>query len=233
MLLMLLMASTDLQAIRPAYGVLILTIMPVVALIIAPSLAVVLTAVFISKRATTEEMALVQLTDISGKALVDAYHAAVEHHLQLLRIIALGLIPQGILGTAALFVWAFMYTDCRVTPVGCTLGSFLGSLLFSLMPGSIAWLILFGIGVWLYDLATYAGIWLGTRSGESTVGIAIGVAVLFWSLILPLIWFIARNLAKPAGAFILLAAGLTLIALSAYTRTRSRKALESIGLEKS
>lgn len=162
--------------------VLVLSISSLGFVVMASSLALIVAALFTAKDAHEESLAVLRLTNITSRQIVDGYIGAVAYRLRILQVIGIGLVPQTIVILAS-------YLS----------SPFYSSLLSVCIPAIFITGMLTAMTILLCSLAIIAGVWVGFRWRGKALGVAGGILLVAWIVFISSLFGLYFGLEMEAG----------------------------------
>lgn len=145
-------------------------------IMVATPLALLVTAGFTSRHATTDTLALLRITSVSAERIVDAYERAAPDRLWLIPTLRPGmLLPCAIV--LAYWLGESSGANACPPPGGCGPAIVFIYISEGIIPGVIAGVTLFGVAVVWLNLAIKAGVWAALRWRQDALAVAGGLLV--------------------------------------------------------
>jgi hypothetical protein len=151
--------------------------------VVIPAFALILTTLFVKTGSAQEQLAMIRLTNLSGKEIAGVYTAASRYNLRVLKAAGRGLIPMPFLVLAFMIGTNIIIFDCFTPPCGSLI---LGYTFAGFVPALVLGAFLFWSTTLLYGAAINTGVWIGFKYHDAAPGVAGGILVTVFVLLMPL-----------------------------------------------
>jgi hypothetical protein len=158
-------------------------------LVIIPSVALIITAVFSGRYADENQRALLRLTHVTSAQMLRGYVDAAIEQGKWLRSLSIGFGLQG--GIALFFAVGTDLVGCD--PLNCGSEYAFFFLICGLPPALVIAGVLTALSLRLLRLATDTGVWLGINWGGQAAGVAVAISVAYLIALVLLCWVLILN----------------------------------------